>query len=130
MDRIMANTLFATKIGADNTARRDLQNRQSALDLDVQRNNMSQKAAVDQINSQTQGAKAQAIDSALSSIGSLGQVYMDMFNTSAQNRVTVSTLNSLSRYYGIDTENLIDMMKTKPDEFDSMLTRFKEQNPQ
>lgn len=130
LDRVTGNALFASKIQADNAARRDVQNRQAAADLDVNKYNAQQKALVDQINSQTQAAKAQAVDSALSSIGSLGQVYMDMFNTSAQNRVTLATLNSLSRYYGIDTENLVQMMKTNPDQFNGMLTRFKEQNEQ
>lgn len=128
VDRVTANSLFAQKIIGDNTARRDLQNRQADIDLRVNQHNASQKAVVDQINSQTQGLKNQTVDAALSSIGTLGNVYMDLYNSRVENKITLDTLNSMSRYYKVDVDKLVGMMKNSPSDFDEMLVKFNSEN--
>jgi hypothetical protein len=98
---------------------------QAESDRQMDMANVQSKAQIDQMNDQNRAAQQNAISSALTSVGNLGQVFMDASNARRMNNVTLTTLNSLSRYYGVDVEYLQQLMKTNPAVVDQMLVNYK-----
>jgi hypothetical protein len=88
---------------------------QRQSDLQVDQYNAQAMANVDNINEQIQGRQQQARDAALTSVGNMASIFQQAGGAKAHNKITLATLNSLSKRYGIDVPNLMLMMEGQGD---------------
>lgn len=114
-DRILRNNLYGQKMAADRDVIGKNDQMQNQSDLQVNQYNAQAKANVDNINEQIRGRDYQATDAALTSIGNLSSIFQQAGGAKAHNRITMSTLNSLSRRYGIDVPELMALMQGEGD---------------
>lgn len=114
-DRILRNNLYGQKMAADRDVIGKNDQMQNQSDLQVNQYNAQAKANVDNINEQIRGRDYQATDAALTSIGNLSSIFQQAGGAKAHNRITMSTLNSLSRRYGIDVPELMALMQGQGD---------------
>lgn len=114
-DRILRNNLYGQKMAADRDVIGRNDQMQNQSDLQVNQYNAQAKANVDNINEQIRGRDYQATDAALTSIGNLSSIFQQAGGAKAHNRITMSTLNSLSRRYGIDVPELMALMQGQGD---------------
>lgn len=114
-DRILRNNLYGQKMSADKDTLRQYDEMQRNSDLQVNQYNAQAKANVDNINEQIRGRDYQATDAALSSIGNLASIFQQAGGAKAHNKITISTLNSLSKRYGIDVPELMLLIEGKGD---------------
>lgn len=114
-DRILRNNLYGQKMAADKEVIGRNNEMQNQSDLQVNQYNAQAKANVDNINEQIRGRDYQATDAALTSIGNLSSIFQQAGGAKAHNRITMSTLNSLSRRYGIDVPELMALMQGEGD---------------
>ena len=124
-DRILKNAMYAQKLGADYKAIDEYNKMNQAAATDAAKFNVQGKQTVDTINEQTRAIKNSLVGSALTNVGTMGQALQDYSNAQATNRITLSTLNSLSRYYGININALKNIMKNEPAKFDQLMVGFK-----
>jgi hypothetical protein len=110
LDRILQSSFAANKMSQDREALRQYANMQSQSDLQVGQFNSQVKQQIDNINEQIAARKYAAKDAAYSSIGNLASIFQQAGAARAGNKITLSTLQSLSRRYGIDIEELKTMM--------------------
>ena len=114
-DRILRNNLYGQKMAADREVIGRNNEMQNQSDLQVNQYNAQAKINVDNINEQIRGRDYQATDAALTSIGNLSSIFQQAGGAKAHNRITMSTLNSLSRRYGIDVPELMALMQGQGD---------------
>lgn len=114
-DRILRNNLYGQKMAADRDVIGKNDQMQNQSDLQVNQYNAQAKMNVDNINEQIRGRDYQATDAALTSIGNLSSIFQQAGGAKAHNRITMSTLNSLSRRYGIDVPELMALMQGQGD---------------
>lgn len=114
-DRILRNNLYGQKMAADRDVIGKNDQMQNQSDLQVNQYNAQAKANVDNITEQIRGRDYQATDAALTSIGNLSSIFQQAGGAKAHNRITMSTLNSLSRRYGIDVPELMALMQGEGD---------------
>lgn len=114
-DRILRNNLYGQKLQADRDVYREYDQMQRQSDLQVDQYNAQAMMNVDNINEQIQGRQQQARDAALTSIGNMASIFQQAGGAKAHNKITLATLNSLSKRYGIDVPNLMLMMEGQGD---------------
>ena len=114
-DRILRNNLYGQKMAADRDVIGKNDQMQNQSDLQVNQYNAQAKVNVDNINEKIRGVDYQATDAALTSIGNLSSIFQQAGGAKAHNRITMSTLNSLSRRYGIDVPELMALMQGEGD---------------
>lgn len=114
-DRILRNNVYGQKLQADRDVYREYDQMQRQSDLQVDQYNAQALANIDNINEQIQGRQQQARDAALTSIGNMASIFQQAGGAKAHNKITLATLNSLSKRYGIDVPNLMLMMEGQGD---------------
>ncbi len=114
-DRILRNNLYGQKLQADRDVYREYDQMQRQSDLQVDQYNAQAMANVDNINEQIKGRQQQARDAALTSIGNMASIFQQAGGAKAHNKITLATLNSLSKRYGIDVPNLMLMIEGQGD---------------
>ncbi len=114
-DRILRNNLYSQKSAADRDTMRQYDEMQRNSDLQVNQYNAQSKANIDNINEQIRGRQYQAVDAAASSVGNLASIFQQAGAAKTGNKISLATLNSLSKRYGIDMSNLMDMIDGKGD---------------
>ncbi len=114
-DRILRNNLYGQKLQADRDVYREYDQMQRQSDLSVDQYNAQAMANVDNINEQIKGRQQQARDAALTSVGNMASIFQQAGGAKAHNKITLATLNSLSKRYGIDVPNLMLMMEGQGD---------------
>lgn len=114
-DRILRNNLYSQKSAADRDTMRQYDEMQRNSDFQVNQYNAQSKANVDNINEQIRGRQYQAVDAAASSVGNLASIFQQAGAAKTGNKISLATLNSLSKRYGIDMSNLMDMIDGKGD---------------
>lgn len=112
---------YAAKLNADRETIREYDAMQRQSDLQVNQINQQSRANVDNINDQNEGARQAAIDNVFTSVSNLGSEAQDYFNARTENNITLATLNSLSRRYGIDIDTLRKMKDSDPATFEKLL---------
>lgn len=125
VERALKSSLYANKQTADTTSLRELEKARQTVRSSTQQFNAQQKAQVDQMNDQAEANKSAMLTSALASLGTLGQVYQDQDNTATTNAISMSTLQQLSRYYGLDLDTLNQMIKDQNKNVSGNVTKYK-----
>lgn len=114
-DRILRNNVYGQKLQADRDVYREYDQMQRQSDLQIDQYNAQAMSKVDDVNEQVLGRQQQARDAALTSIGNMASIFQQAGGAKAHNKITLATLNSLSKRYGIDVPNLMLMMEGQGD---------------
>ena len=106
LDRVIKSSFAGNKMSQDREALRQYANMQSQSDMQVNQYNSQVRQNVDNINEQIAARKYAAKDAAFSSVGNLASIFQQAGGARAHNKITLATLESLSRRYGINMDEL------------------------
>jgi hypothetical protein len=126
LDRVLQSSFAANKMSQDREGLRQYANMQGQSDLQVNQYNSQVRQQIDNINEQIAARKYAAKDAAYSSIGNLASIFQQAGTARAGNKITLSTLQSLSRRYGIDIEELKATMGWGGKDSENGLVKYKE----
>jgi hypothetical protein len=125
MDRTIASNAYATKLNAERDTRfqYDQANRQAIQQ--AQTINQANRQKMTDINEMNQGAATTARSGFLLDVETYAANLQNRDNARIHNELTMKTLNELSRYFGYDIEQVMDIINKDPERANQMLMQFK-----
>ena len=124
LDRALMTTMYSANLANNNQIAEKYRQMQNESDLRVDQYNANARMQVNTINEQNSAAKYNAQDALLTSVGTFGQVVQDMSNTRTTNRINLSILQGMSDKYKININELRNLMRNNPSQFNNMLVQF------